>query len=250
MTNQVDINCDMGEGIGNESEIMPYITSANIACGFHGGDKETIRQTIALCLQYGVKVGAHPSYPDRKNFGRVDMVGNGLRPEDISGIVTEQLQLMQELCREQGATLHHVKPHGALYNRAASDATVAAYICHAINNVDCSLLLYGLSGSIMADAAAGNKLSFRHEVFSDRTYQDDGSLTPRSLPNALIHDEAGCISQVKQMLLNHSVTTVSGKTIPLKADTICIHGDGKQAVSFAKAVHQLIRSLKRSDQIR
>jgi UPF0271 protein len=229
----------MGEGVGNEAAIMPFITSANIACGFHAGDLDTMRQTIALCLQHGVHVGAHPSYADRQNFGRIDLMEKGLGLEDVYYMVADQLQLVKNACIEMGATLHHVKPHGALYNRAAWDEAVAKQVCKAIADFAGDLLVFGLSGSKMAGVAERFGLSFYHEVFADRTYQDDGSLTPRSQPNAMVVNEDVCIKQVQQMAQEQTVTTVTGKIIPLRADTLCIHGDGPHAVSFAKALHRL-----------
>lgn len=155
-----DINCDMGEGMNNEAAIMPFITSANIACGFHAGDEETMRQTIVLCQQYDVHVGAHPSYADRENFGRIDWMEKGLRPEDVYTMMAEQLRLMQDVCAEMGATLHHVKPHGALYNRAAWDEVVAEQVCRAIADLRPGLPVYGLSGSRMAAVAVRFGLPF------------------------------------------------------------------------------------------
>jgi 5-oxoprolinase (ATP-hydrolysing) subunit A len=233
----VDINCDTGEGIGNEAAIMPFITSANIACGFHAGDEAAMREMVALCLQHGVKIGAHPSFPDRENFGRVDSIAKGLKPEAVAEIVSEQLFALQKICNELGATLHHVKPHGALYNRAAWDEEVAAQVCKGIKAVNPQLIVFGLSGSKMSGIAAQHGLFFLHEVFADRTYQDDGSLTLRSQANALITDEAACLAQAQQMISENKVTTVSGKQIPIQADTLCIHGDGPHAITFATVIH-------------
>jgi UPF0271 protein len=200
---------------------------------------DTMRQTIALCLQHGVHVGAHPSYADRQNFGRIDLMEKGLGLEDVYYMVAEQLQLAKNACIEMGAALHHVKPHGALYNRAAWDEAVAKQVCKAIVDFAGDLLVFGLSESKMAGVAERFGLSFYHEVFADRTYQDDGSLTPRSQPNAMVADEDVCIKQVQQVVQEQTVTTVTGKIIPLRADTLCIHGDGPHAESFAKALHRL-----------
>src|SRR5882762_6659836 len=175
----VDLNCDMGEGMDCDAAIFPFISSANIACGYHAGDPDTMRRTVELALRHHVAIGAHPSYPDRENFGRIDILGKSLHPEEIPGMIVDQLILLQAICDEFGARLHHVKPHGALYNRAAKDAEVSHLICRAIREFDPSLLLYGLSGSAMKQAAQQCGLRFVSEVFADRTYQQDGSLTPR-----------------------------------------------------------------------
>lgn len=236
--NSIDINCDMAEGVGNEFELMPFITSANIACGYHAGDKDLMKKTIDLCLNYNVEVGAHPSFPDRKNFGRTNMY---LEPDEIIKIVTDQLYALQHIAVQQGAKLHHVKPHGALYNMAAKDPELAKAIGTAIRNVDGSLILYGLSESVML--SEGKKLGLRiaHEVFADRTYQEDGTLTPRANSNALIKNEVDAKSQVLSFIQKQKVRTVSGNYIDIKADTICLHGDGIHAVAFAKLIYTSLR---------
>ena len=235
-----DLNCDMGEGIGNETSILPFITSASIACGFHAGDTDTMKRTVELCLQHGVLIGAHPSYPDRENFGRVDLLPDKIKPDEIPEMVYDQIITLKKICEEAGTWLHHVKPHGALYNRSAKDPEISKMICNAIRDVDPSLILYGLSNSIAAREAAYHELQFMHEAFADRTYQDDGSLTPRTRHNALITDPATAVQQVLQIVEQKVVTTVSGKIIPLQADTICIHGDGPYAELFAKEIHQAL----------
>lgn len=232
----VDLNCDMGEGFSSDGQLMPCISSANIACGYHAGDTDTMKRTVELCLEYNVAIGAHPSYPDRDNFGRTDMLYNGLQPEDLPAILAEQINLMMAVCKTAGAKLHHVKPHGALYNRAAKDIIVSRLICDTICEIDASLIFYGLSGSVMETTAAQSGLAFRSEVFADRTYQRDGSLRPRTLPDALITDNDKCIQQVLQMVRNKTVTTIDGDEIPMRAETICIHGDGAHAVEFAKLI--------------
>src|SRR5690242_16547318 len=141
----IDLNCDMGEGFSSDAQLMPYISSANIACGYHAGDTDTMKRTVELCLEYNVAVGAHPSYPDRDNFGRTDMLYNGLQPEDLPAILGEQINLMEAVCKTAGAKLRHVKPHGALYNRAAKDIILSRLICETICEIDPSLILYGLS---------------------------------------------------------------------------------------------------------
>lgn len=233
-----DLNCDTGEGIGNEAELMPYITSANIACGFHAGDTDTMKQVVDLCIAQNVSIGAHPSFPDRENFGRIDLIGKSLTPTDVEELVAEQVLLLQKIVTEQGGKLHHVKPHGALYNRVAWDVETGGFLCKAIAEINTELILYGLSGSALKSVAADFGLSFCHEVFADRTYQEDGSLTPRTQPDALIEDENTSIRQVTEMLLQKKVRATSGKRIPIEAQTICLHGDGAHAVAFARRLHQ------------
>ncbi len=233
----IDINCDMGEGIGNDEALMPFITSANIACGYHAGDEATMRQTILLAKKQGVKVGAHPSFLDRKNFGRTEMP---CTPEEVYRLVQEQISILKKIADECGAVLHHVKPHGALYNQSARDPQLAKAIAQAVKDLDGRLVLFGLSGSHSISEARALGLSTMSEVFADRTYQDDGSLTPRSQPNALIEDADEAVRQVLQMVNEGTVTTVSGERISILAETICIHGDGKHAVAFAKHLHRAL----------
>jgi 5-oxoprolinase (ATP-hydrolysing) subunit A len=233
-----DLNCDMGEGVGNDEAIMPFITSANISCGFHAGNGDIIRQTISLAMKYDIHIGAHPSFRDKENFGRKEMhIGH----DKLYAIVLEQLIKLDLITKEKGTTLHHVKPHGALYNMAARDPGTAGTIVLAVKDFNEELILYGLSNSFLISQAKALGLKTASEVFADRTYQDDGSLTPRSQPNALIENSEQCIQQVLQMTRQGTVTTVSGKIIPIVADTICIHGDGKHAVIFAKKIHEALK---------
>lgn len=236
-----DINCDMGEGIGNDELIMPYITSANIACGFHAGDPKTMWRTVELAIKYNVSIGAHPSFPDRINFGRSEMkIGN----EEVYELITQQLVILKEVVNGLDAKLYHVKPHGALYNMSAKYSTLANCIANAVKDFDPSLILFGLSGSHSISEAKAIGLVTMNEVFADRTYRDDGSLTPRSESGALIGDKEIAVQQVSQMIKQGAVTTVSGKAIPIVAETICIHGDGEHAVEFAKSIHDLIMAQK------
>jgi 5-oxoprolinase (ATP-hydrolysing) subunit A len=234
---QTDINCDMGESIGNDELLMPFISSANIACGYHAGDAATIKYTIELCIKYNVSIGAHPSFYDRNNFGRTEM---NLPADDLYDLITRQLILFKEAADSLDQKINHVKPHGALYNMSAKDALIANVIAKAVKDFDSNLVLFGLSGSHSISEAKVAGLKTANEVFADRTYQDDGSLTPRSQPTALIEDADKAVQQVLQMIKEGTVTTVSGKTIPIIAETICIHGDGKHAVKFAKAIHEAI----------
>lgn len=218
----------------NDALIMPFITSANIACGYHAGGEAVIRQTIDLALRYGVKIGAHPSFKDKENFGRKEMQ---LPPEEVYTLIIQQLVKIELVAKEKGAVLHHVKPHGALYNMAARDQKLANAIATAIKDFHEDLVVYGLSGSYLISEAKALGLQTASEVFADRTYGDDGSLTPRSQPNAMVESEEAAIRQVLQMVNEGTVTTVTGKTIPIVAETVCIHGDGKHAVSFARLLH-------------
>ncbi|MFZ1328551.1 MAG: 5-oxoprolinase subunit PxpA [Chitinophagaceae bacterium] len=232
------INCDMGEGIGNDELIMPFIHSANIACGYHAGDAATMQQTVELCLKYKVAIGAHPSFFDRENFGRTEMK---LEQEEIYDLISQQLFILNETVAGFDTKLLHVKPHGALYNMSAKDSLLAKTIARAVKDFDASLIVVGLSGSYSVSEAKALGLKTANEVFADRSYQDDGSLTPRSQSNAIIDDTEKVVQQVVQMINEGTVTTISGKKIPIVAETICIHGDGKQAVDFAKAIHNAIR---------
>ncbi len=234
----IDINCDMGEGIGNESSIMPFISSANIACGFHAGNENEMKRVVKLCLQYKVAIGAHPSFNDKENFGRTEM---NLPATEIQQLIQDQLHILNKIVRAAGGTLHHVKPHGALYNMAAKDVRIATVVARAVKDFDSSLVYYGLSGSVMIESALKAGLSTANEVFADRTYQPDGSLTPRSESGALITNTDAAIQQVLQMIQEKIVTATNGKKIAMHAETICVHGDGMHAVEFAKKInHRLV----------
>ncbi len=229
-----EVNCDLGEGAGNDERIMPFITSANIACGWHAGDISSMQQTIEGCMRQQVAIGAHPSFYDRENFGRTE---RELPVQELYELVTQQLVVLNEVAASMGATMYHVKPHGALYNMSARDALLANVIARAVKDFDSHLVLFGLSGSHSISEAKKLGLKTASEVFADRTYRDDSSLTPRSEPNALINETDKAVAQVLQMIQEGTVTTVSGKKIPIVAETICIHGDGEHAVEFAAAIH-------------
>ena len=214
------INCDLGEGIGNDAALMPYIDEANIACGFHAGDAFTMRETVALCIRHGVKMGAHPSYLDRENFGRKEIE---LSSEEIYLLVKKQIETLNQIVKTAGGTLNHVKPHGALYNTSAKNPDVAKAIAKAVKEVDCDLILFGLKGSLSIEVAQEMGLKTAEEAFADRRYESDGSLTPRSQPGA-------CLSTAKEVM---------EQVEKIKADTWCIHGDGPHAIEFAKALHSL-----------
>jgi UPF0271 protein len=235
----IDLNCDMGEGMTHDADIMPYISSANIACGYHAGDQEIIKRTVELCLKYDVAIGAHPGFSDTDNFGRKEI---SLPNKAYYNLVIEQLMIVKKITDLYNAAIHHVKPHGALYNMAAKNKSLAAIIAHAIKDFDDSLILYGLSGSNLITEAKAIALQTASEVFADRTYQDDGSLTPRSRSNALIEDEKTSVRQVLQMIEHQTVYSINNKTVPIVAETICIHGDGAHAVEFAKLIYENLKA--------
>lgn len=232
------INCDMGEGAGNDEWLMPWIQAANIACGYHAGNAAIMEQTLQLCLKYGVAAGAHVSFYDRENFGRQEM---HLPAGELYDLVTRQLNILKEIADRYGAGLCHVKPHGALYNLSARDPSTAHVIAKAVMDFNSDLLLCGLSGSCSISEARILGLNTASEVFADRTYRDDGSLTPRSEPRAMIEETDDAVNQVMQMMKRGTVTSLSGKEIPVTAETICIHSDGKHAVELAKAIHEAIK---------
>jgi Uncharacterized proteins, homologs of lactam utilization protein B len=234
-----DLNCDMGEGMGNDEAIMPFISSANIACGYHAADDQIMRETVLLCQKNNVKIGAHPSFDDKANFGRIEM---RLPLNDIHQLIIKQISALKYTAFAYGASLHHVKAHGALYNMAARDQQLASAIANAVKESDPNLILYGLSGSYLISEGQKHGLRTASEVFADRTYQDDGSLTPRSFRNALIESEDESLKQVLQMVLEGKVTTVTGTSVPIVAETICIHGDGKNAVRFAEKIHLALQN--------
>jgi UPF0271 protein len=239
MKQWVDLNCDLGEGCSTDEAIMPFISSANIACGYHAGDEASIKKTLSLAKAFQVAVGAHPSYPDRANFGRKEM---DLPIQEIKSLVLEQIQVVQSLAAAVGLKLQHVKPHGALYNKAAKDEATAIAIAEAVYAIDPSLILFGLANSESGKAAKKMGLQFYNEVFADRSYTDQGQLTPRTEKNAMITTDKEAIRQVMQMLQEETVTSTNGKIIPIHADTICIHGDGEHAVSFAKHINTFIKN--------
>jgi UPF0271 protein len=231
----IDLNADVGEGLSTDAALMPFISSANIACGYHAGDIDTMRKTVDLCLENGVAVGAHPSFNDRPNFGRNEII---LSPKDIKDLIYNQLSALLNVCREAGAELNHVKPHGALYNMSARDGRLARTIAETVYDFNPNLKLFGLSGSHSIAEGVMAGLTTVAEVFADRTYQPDGSLTPRSQSNALILNEDDAIKQALMLVAESRVMVAQGGYIPVQAETICLHGDGPHAVSFARIIHQ------------
>jgi len=240
----IDLNCDMGEStylwpysIEIDFELIKYVSSVNIACGYHAGDEDTMKLLAESAIKNNVAIGAHPSFADKENFGRSNMY---LLPQRIYEIVSDQVILLKQIVESFGQKLHHVKPHGALYNMAAKDKLIADAICKAVRDIDTEIILYGLSGSWLIKAAEETGLKPCSEVFADRTYNDDGNLTPRTSPKALIDNADQSAKQVLQMINNEAVVTSSGKRISIKAETICIHGDGSHAIEFAKKIHHAL----------
>ena len=239
---RVDLNCDLGESfgaykLGVDEEILPFVTSANIACGFHAGDPAVMRKTVTLALKNGVAIGAHPGLPDLVGFGRRQM---DISPQEAYDIVVYQLGALAAFVKAEGASMQHVKPHGALYNMAAKSKPLSEAIAEAVYKVDPGLILFGLAGSELV--AAGEKIGLQvaHEVFADRTYQLDGSLTSRKQPDALITNKEEAVQQVVRMIKEGQVLSRQGQDIAVKADTVCIHGDGKHALEFARKIREYL----------
>ncbi|GGF16015.1 5-oxoprolinase subunit PxpA [Hymenobacter cavernae] len=240
----VDLNCDLGESygaykLGNDEAILPFVTSANIACGFHAGDPAVMKKTVRLALQHQVAIGAHPGLPDLVGFGRREMA---ISPEEAYDMTVYQIGALASFVKAEGGTMHHVKPHGALYNMAAVTPALAQAIAEAVYRVNPELVLYGLAGSALIQA--GQKLGLRtaNEVFADRTYQPDGTLTSRRLPNALLSDPQEAIQQVLRMVKEGKVRSLLGADVAIQADTICIHGDSAHAVEFAQQISQVLKA--------
>lgn len=240
----VDLNCDLGEGMSTDEAIMPFISSANIACGFHAGDLQTMRQTVLLCKEHDVAIGAHPGFQDKPHFGRRELTLDS--DQAYYDLVIQQLELLHEVAASEGATMHHVKPHGALYNMSAKMPWLAAIVSKAIHDFDKTLVVFGLAGSHSISAAESMGLNVVHEFFADRTYQPDGSLTPRSQPNALIVHEAEAVKQALAIAGLHKVVSVDGTDVkPMQQEgnvSICLHGDGAHAVSFAQLISQSLKN--------
>lgn len=226
----VDINCDMGEGMPTDSIIMPYVSSVNIACGYHAGDHNTMARTVALALEHGVSIGAHPGLPDRSGFGRRAM---SLSAEEIRSLVLYQVGALWGIVSAAGGRLTHVKPHGALYHMAEADPSVAGAIVSAVYSLDPALTLVGLSGGRLVDTASASGLTIAHEVFADREYRADGSLVPRGEAGALINDAHVSAARIANLLRTGRLTTVSGDELRLRCDTVCIHGDSPDVAEFA-----------------
>jgi UPF0271 protein len=223
----LDLNCDLGEGGAHDAGLMPLVTSANIACGAHAGDAATMRATVALAQAHGVAIGAHPGFADREHFGRREL---RLPPSEIARLVREQIVALRAL-----TPLRHVKPHGALYNLAARETTVAWAIAEAVRDVDAALVLVGLAGSESLAAARAAGLRVAGEFFADRGYASDGSLAPRGTPGALLGVEAA-VTQVLRFAGTGKVRATDGTEIVVEAETVCVHGDGPHALELARAL--------------
>jgi len=235
---RVDLNSDLGESfgaytLGRDQDILQIITSANIACGFHAGDPDVMRKTVGLALKNGVAIGAHPGFPDLVGFGRRNIAAS---PAEVYAMMVYQIGALAAFAKAEGAKLRHVKPHGALYNMAAADEKLAEAVAEAIYKVDGGLVLFGLSGSWMIRKARALGLKAAEEVFADRTYQKDGSLTPRREPGAVITDEDASLAQVLGMVKDKTVKSLQGEIVPITADTICVHGDGEHALAFSRRI--------------
>ncbi|MDD6503524.1 MAG: LamB/YcsF family protein [Oscillospiraceae bacterium] len=244
---KIDLNCDLGESfgaykLGLDDQVLSYISSANVACGFHASDPVVMDKTVALAKDAGVAVGAHPGYPDLQGFGRRNMT---IPPREMKAMVMYQIGALQAFCTAHGLKLQHVKPHGALYNMAGKDEALAMAVCEAIQAVDDSLILLGLSGSKMLEAADKIGLRSAREVFADRAYEEDGSLVARTKPGAMITDEDEAVARVIRMIREGRVTAVTGKDIPIRADSVCVHGDSPKALAFV----QKIRAALTAEQI-
>ena len=240
----VDLNCDMGESfgawtLGSDAAILPFVTSANIACGFHAGDPSVMKATVRAALKHNVALGAHPGLPDLAGFGRRNLA---ISAEEAFDMTVYQLGALAAVATAEGGTLHHLKPHGALYNMAATSAPLAEAIAEAVYKVQPELTLYGLANSELTKA--GEKLGLRtaHEVFADRTYQADGTLTPRRQPDALISDASTAVAQVLRLVQTGRVRSQQGPDVALRADTVCLHGDGAHALDFAQQLQQALRA--------
>jgi len=239
LNSKIDINCDLGESygqfrVGHDREVMPYITSANIACGFHAGDPMVMAQTVNLAKQYKVTVGAHPGYPDLMGFGRRDMT---LTKEEVKNYIIYQVGALQAFARVVGVKLEHIKPHGALYNMAADDEALSKAIIEAVDSIDTKIILFALSKSKTAKMAAEAGLRVACEVFADRAYNPDGSLASRKVPGAIIEDPKVVIERAIKMVKNGTVVAINGAVVGLgKVHTICVHGDTPTAVELVKSL--------------
>ncbi len=240
--NQIDLNADLGESfgpwrMGDDAGVMPWITSANVACGFHGGDPVIMRATVALCARHGVAIGAHASLPDLQGFGRREMK---VSPHEVYAQTLYQVGALHAFARAAGTRLHHVKPHGALYNMAARDHDLAEAIARAVRDFDPSLILVGLAGSALVGAGRASGLQVRSEGFCDRRYRADGSLTPRSEPGAVLDDPDQAVAQAVSIATRGEAVAGDGSTVSMQADTLCVHGDRANAGAFAERLRRAL----------
>ncbi|QIU87989.1 5-oxoprolinase subunit PxpA [Yokenella regensburgei] len=227
----IDLNADLGEGAASDAQLLQLVSSANIACGFHAGDADTMRFCVREALKNDVAIGAHPSFPDRENFGRTEM---HLSPETVYAQTLYQIGALAAIARAEGGIMRHVKPHGMLYNQAAKTPRLADAIARAVHDFDPSLRLVGLAGSELIVAGQRYGLATCEEVFADRGYQADGSLVPRAQPGALIDDSDKALAQTLEMVQHGRVLSITGSWAPVHAQTVCLHGDGEHALAFAR----------------
>ncbi|MDF9840755.1 MULTISPECIES: 5-oxoprolinase subunit PxpA [unclassified Paenibacillus] len=237
---RIDLNCDLGESfgaytLGLDEQLLPIVTSVNIACGYHAGDPGVMRRTVRLALENGTAIGAHPGLPDLIGFGRRNMA---ITPQEAYDMVLYQIGALDGFVKSEGGVMQHVKPHGALYNMAAGKRDLAQAIAEAVYRYNPELILFGLSGSELVRAGLELGLQTAEEVFADRMYQRDGSLTPRNVPNAVITDHNQAVSNVLRMVKEAVVTSQEGADIKIKADTVCIHGDNAQALTLARQIRE------------
>lgn len=233
MEYSVDINCDVGEGICNETALMPYISSCNIACGAHAGNFEIINETIKLAMKHSVKVGAHPSFPDKKNFGRKAML---MTPTELQSSIEDQIIQVRDAIEKLGGKLNHIKPHGALYNLAAVDNKIALVIIKAIKNTTNNVFLYVPYNSTIQKLALKNNLKIKVEAFADRNYNSDLTLVSRKKDNALIIEDNLVITHLLKMIIEQKLMTVDGVEVEIEADTFCVHGDNPSALKILKKI--------------
>ena len=238
----IDLNCDMGESygvytLGHDEQVMPYVTSINVACGFHASDPINMLKTVKLAKKYGIAIGAHPAFPDLVGFGRRYMA---ISPEEIKADVIYQIGALWALCKSEGVTLQHVKVHGALYNAAEKDMTVAMAIAQAIKAVDKKLYMICLGNSTMVRAAQNIGVKYVEEAFADRAYTKDGTLVPRKQNGAVIHDVNRVAERVLSMVKDKTVTSIDGTIVEISAQTICVHGDTPGAVAMIKAIRDIL----------
>ncbi|WP_455715228.1 LamB/YcsF family protein [Anaerosporobacter sp.] len=254
--NRVDLNCDLGESfgvykIGMDEEILPLISSANIACGYHASDPLVMDKTVRLAMESGCGIGAHPGFPDLMGFGRRKM---SVSEEEAKAYVIYQIGALDAFCKKYKVKMNHVKAHGAIYNMASSNYRIARAICEAVKEVNPDLILMGLANSQLLKAAQDIGLAAANEVFADRAYNDDGSLVDRSLPNAMITDEDLAVERVVRMVKEGLVKTVTGKDIKIQVDSICVHGDGEKALDFVKKIRKAFQmgkiEIKRLDNLK
>lgn len=236
-TDCIDLNCDLGEGAGHDAELMPLVTSVNIACGAHAGNLETMIEAVELAARKRVGIGAHPGYFDLDDFGRKE---REISPDEAVRLVLLQLEQIFEIA---GEGLRHVKLHGALYNQVCREVALAEAVAADLGRLWPDLIVFALAGSPLARAAHARGLRVAEEVFADRTYQRDGTLTPRSAPNAMIEDEGAAVGQVLRILREGLVRSVDGIDVPLRADTICVHGDGPKAVEFTRGLRTALKQV-------